>query len=242
MFHFDIGNWKDGMDWDLAIEHNRTALLRLLAVLFASAGIVPGEGPVPAVRRGVYLAILFVLRPAEAATRRLVVIVKARMREAVKGGSPRCKQTAPSGPIPKGAGKRLPLFPLFDPRKQVPELARRKAGKGPAPRMFFFDGSDPEIEPEIENTRSPDDMIDAERLGRRMQALHLALGDLTAQAKRLARVQSRRQAAGESIKRTKPLRGGRPPGYRARWRHAVDEVLSDCHQLALWALAAPDSS
>jgi len=39
------------MDWELAIERNRTALLRLVAVLLASVGGVPGDGPAPAMRR-----------------------------------------------------------------------------------------------------------------------------------------------------------------------------------------------
>ena len=231
------------MDWELAIERNRTALLRIVAVMLASVGAVPGDGSVPMLRRAAYLAILCVLRPAEAAARRLIVIYEARRKKSGRAVSPRAKRAAPTAPIPKGDGKRLPLFPLFDPRKQVVLFGERKRkAKGPGPRMFFFDGSDAAIEEDVVVSRSADDLIDAGRLERRVQALLRALEDLPAQARRLARVQARRRAAGEAMKRTKPLRGGRPPGFRARGHHDVDEVLSDCHQLALMALAAHDTS
>lgn len=57
------------MDGIAAIESNREALRRILAALVAMAGF----SPAPALRRHAYLAILRLLRPAESATRRLII-------------------------------------------------------------------------------------------------------------------------------------------------------------------------
>ncbi len=61
------------MDWNLALERNSEALRRIVSALFVLAGLV--EGAVAArLPRGVYFSVLSVLRPAESAVRRLIVI------------------------------------------------------------------------------------------------------------------------------------------------------------------------
>jgi len=43
----------------------------------------------------------------------------------------------------------------------------------------------------------------------------------------------------------RPLRPGLPPGFRKRQKHEVDEVLAECHRLAIRAqreLRPPDTS
>jgi hypothetical protein len=100
---------------------------------------------------------------------------------------------------------------------------------------------------------SPDDPIDAGRLGRRLSALAGALDDLPGLARRFQRWQARRTralAAGR-IHRVSALRGGRPPGGRlARYDpdaprrkniRDVDEILAHAHVLAHHALR-PDTS
>jgi hypothetical protein len=82
--------------------------------------------------------------------------------------------------------------------------------------------------------------VGAERLTRRLQALKLALDDLPRQARRLARWRVRRENA-KAPKFTSPLRPGRPPGYRRKPVHEVDEVLAECHGLACYAME-PDTS
>ena len=75
------------------------------------------------------------LRPAESAVRRLIVV--AARGVVVK--------VAPSRPMPKGqmigkgGGSRLPAFQLFDTRKYFAELSQRrvKYAKNP-PRIHFF--------------------------------------------------------------------------------------------------------
>jgi hypothetical protein len=78
------------------------------------------------------------------------------------------------------------------------------------------------------------------RLTRRLQALKLALDDLPRQARRLARWQVRRETAKTPKFRT-PLRPGHPPGHRKKPVHDVDDILTECHGLACWAME-PDTS
>ncbi len=71
------------MDWNLAIEKNRETLKRIVAMLVAMAGLT--GGPHPEVRaegqprrtlpRHLHRAILRLLRPAESAVRRLVIVM-----------------------------------------------------------------------------------------------------------------------------------------------------------------------
>ncbi len=62
------------MDWALAIDRNREALLRIVAALFAMAGLAEGANAAT-LPNSIYRAILRILRPAESATRRLVIIL-----------------------------------------------------------------------------------------------------------------------------------------------------------------------
>jgi hypothetical protein len=78
------------------------------------------------------------------------------------------------------------------------------------------------------------------RLGRRLEALKLALADLPRQARRLVRLQARREKV-PSLCLKSPLRPGRPPGYRRKPNHDVDHVLAECHALARDA-ERPDTS
>jgi hypothetical protein len=59
-------------NWPAAIEKNRAALLRVVAALFFYAGL--DEGGADTVPRRVWRRIVRLLRPAEAAVRRLIVI------------------------------------------------------------------------------------------------------------------------------------------------------------------------
>ncbi|MGB8817587.1 MAG: hypothetical protein WCC66_06660, partial [Rhizobiaceae bacterium] len=61
------------MDWNLAIRRNREQLRQIVMALFTLAGMRVG-GSLFTLRRDVFAAILFVLRPAESAVRRLIVI------------------------------------------------------------------------------------------------------------------------------------------------------------------------
>lgn len=66
------------MDWNLAIEKNREALKRILAMLVAMAGLpvlrTGADVAGPTLPRHLHRFVLRLLRSAEAATRRLIVI------------------------------------------------------------------------------------------------------------------------------------------------------------------------
>jgi hypothetical protein len=232
-----IGNF---MDWDLAIKRNSEALKGIVAALFAMLGL-DGDATVARLPRSIHSAVLRVLRPAESAMRRLIVIAARGL--VVKAAPSRPMLARPTG---KGGGLRS-SFQLFDPRKNFPELRqhRVKFTRNP-PRVFFF-GNDPRVaalwptpQPVADPAPPPDGLVNAARLSRRLQALKLALDDLPRQARRLARWRVRREKA-QSPKFKSPLRPGPPPGHRKRQIHPIDEVLADCHALA-WDAMKPDTS
>jgi hypothetical protein len=228
------------MDWDLAIKRNSKALKGIIEVLFALLGL-DGSDAASRIPRSLHSAVLGVLRPAESAVRRLVVI--AARNVVVK--------PAPSRPMPegrkigKGSGPSLPSFQLFDPPKRPKPLRVMKFTRL-EPRIRFID-YDPRIcalfptpRPVVVPPPPPDGRVSATRLHRRLQALKLALDDLPRQAKRLVRSQERRKAS-PWPKSTTPLRSGHPPGYRRKPIHEVDEVLVKCDWLA-WEAMKPDTS
>jgi hypothetical protein len=230
------------MDWDLAIKRNSKALKGIIEVLFALLGL-DGTDAASRIPRSLHSAVLRVLRPAESAVRRLIVI--AARGVVVK--------LAVSRPMPAGRGlgkggvSRSPSFQLFDPRKNVPKLPRHhrlKITRLVPPRIRFLD-YDPRIvalfptpQPVVEPP--PDGLVSAERLSRRLLALKSALEDLPRQAKRLVRWEQRRKAA-PGHKFFMALRSGRPPGYRRKPVHEVEEVLGECDWLA-WEAMKPDTS
>jgi hypothetical protein len=204
-------------------------------------------GTEPRIAAGLRNAILRVLRPAESAVRRLIVMAARGL--VAKAVEPR---PMPKGRIiAKGGASRPPSFQLFDPRKSFIRIRRpRKVARiEPRIRVFSYDPRIPILwqkpapQPLPEPAKPVDDgLIDATRLSRRLEALKLALDDIPKQAKRLVRWQARRSRPDVyPPKFSVPLRPGRPPGYRAKPSHDIDDILSECHDLALIA-QKPDTS
>jgi hypothetical protein len=228
-------------DWNRAIERNSEALKGIVEALFAMLGL-SSEAMAARLPRSIHSAVLRVLRPAESAMRRLIIIAARGL----------VVKPAPSRPMPKGhiIGKGSTprsFFQLFDTRKDFPELRQRrvKYAKHP-PRIIFF-GDDsrvdslwPSPQPVVAPVSPPDGLVNAERLNRRLQALKLALDDLPRQARRMARWRVRREKE-KAPKFRSPLRPGPPPGHRKRQIHPIDEILADCHALA-WDAMKPDTS
>jgi hypothetical protein len=109
------------VDWARAIERNSEALKGILAALFAM--LEQAGGATARLPRPLHRAVLSVLRPAESAVRRLIVIAARGLTV----------KPAPARPVPQGLtgrGRRDRLaFRLFDPRKRfLPE----RRGAGPA--------------------------------------------------------------------------------------------------------------
>jgi hypothetical protein len=236
------------MDRAFAIERNREPLMRIVAALFAMIGLTQ-TGAVERLSRPVYRAVLGVLRPAEAAVRRL--IIAAARGIVVK---PQQRRPAPAGLAISGKGQGRVSFQLFDPRQPLDiPYGRRHAGPRLDPRIRFIDMAfDPRIPlfrrpepaapspaPEEDDTVA-DDTVNAVPLCRRLAAIRRALEDLPRQARRFARWRARPIEARRPRLAT-PLRLGSPPGLRKRQIHEVHEILSECHWLAR-NVPEPDTS
>ena len=228
------------MDLPQSFESDKTALARILAGLFAllglTAGSVPGRIP-----RELHRDILRVLRPAESAARRLIVIVARTIK--VKTAPPR---PAPAGLVRAGHGKPRLSFQLFDPRKRFfREPPRPKDDPRPRPRIAFFGGGEARRislgrEPPPPKDDKADGLANPASLARRLAALKGALDDLPRQAARLARALARRRKS-PRLKFQSPLRPGPAPGSRKRPLREIDHVLDRCHWLAREALASDTS-
>ncbi|TYR35246.1 hypothetical protein FY036_02945 [Mesorhizobium microcysteis] len=251
------------MDWNAAIEHHREALKRVLAMLTAMAGLANGlaagsaeSGPSqaadglsptanrPTLPRHLHRAVLRLLRPAEAAARRLVAVaarglVVTPQASAREGATPppalRATSQVKRGRSRPPAGRyigscpatpHVPALPLFDPLPRW--RARRKVTASSVPRISVPGLAAPFA---IPAPPSPFDPLDATRLALRFAALARTLEDLPLAARRFAlwraRLAARSQprsgadAAGRPAntpiraRRIWPFRPGRPPGQRA---------------------------
>jgi hypothetical protein len=217
------------MDWARAIVINQTALARIVAALIAMVGLV-GGGMAARLPRPTYRAVLAVLRPAEAAVRRLIVIAARGLVVKPQAVRPMAKGFKIAG---KGSGPMA--FQLFDTRKRFEPWRPKRIPDHRAPRVWTVGYDTPPnvrvYRPEDFGKPEPvtDGSVDATRLGRRLAAIKHALENLPAQAKRLVRCQMRRKA---KAKFTSPMRPGRPPGHRKKPRDEIDHVLKECHALA----------
>jgi hypothetical protein len=221
-------------DWAGAIERNSDALRGVIATLFIMLGDVTAER----ISQAFHRAVLRILRPAESAVRRLVVIAARGL--VVKPFTPR---PMPAKPIAKGSASR-PQFRLFDPRKSIADY-REEVAPRLLPRIHVF-GADPRVaalwaaHPASKPISSQDGLVNGQQLVRRLQALKSALDDLPRQARRLVRWRIRRKSI-PSLKYKSPLRPGLPPGHRKKKTHEVDEILAECHGLA-WDALRVDTS
>jgi hypothetical protein len=219
------------MDWKLAVERNRVALKRILASLLAMAALTG-----PTMPRALHRAVTKLLRPAESAARRLIIIAaygievlppkpprppKPRpkatiLRKGVGTGLPRdpaaIRATALGKPI-RTAPHRLSL-PLFDPLR----LPRRwRPIQRCTPRILF--PGDPSFVPApARPLPRPDDAVSATRIAMRLSALARALDDLPAQALRFARWQADKRSSIQNRKRFAAQPGSLPV------RHAFGRV------------------
>jgi len=246
------------MDWTLAIEHNHKVLLRNVAWLFTWLGLEVG-GSVETMPRLKRLTVLFVLRPSESAFRRVLLVlmfVRGVVAPLLK------KRATPSEPLTrKTAGEKrarsaLP-FKLLDQRKPFdlyPDKPKYVSGPGPwitdlwsndpiYDRAALYAHQEQMNRPEP----SPDDEENAIALCLRMNALMAALNDLDGQVLRMAKLHARIEQQPRQVEKLplRVMRPGLPPGTRQRQKHEIDEVLAECHTLALMAqqeLRPPDTS
>ena len=249
--------------------------------------------PVLTLPRHLHRAMLMLLRPAEAAARRLIIAAARGL--VVELPPPRTPEPIGTEPLPRNLGiaVTMPLadftgaaeakpaaasradrprtisLPLLDPLKNPFRIRDRYMPAHAMPRILSLGGGSPYCS--LPPPPSRDDPIDAARLSLRLEALAAALDDLPAQAERFARWKARNDAApwqetegGDAaaqngtrhtagpqdkqagtpirFRRTRPLKPGRPPGWRRKPTHEVRENLNIVHGLAFRAPKAPDTS
>jgi hypothetical protein len=224
------------MDWQLAIDKNREKLLRIILALMASLGLIDG-GKLTTLPFYLYKRALHILRPAEAAVRRLIMMAAHEMELRGFNLSP------PGRGVGKADGEGIfrrqtgvetgwakPSFTLIDPLKPFSEESPDYSEFGPS-----FDD---------EQSSSNHTPTPATGLGRRLLALKRALDNIDKQARRLTRWYAMRDLALKQNHphRLSPLRPGFPPGYRRKPIHEIEHVLLDCHSLAQYARERRDSS
>jgi len=236
-----------GMDFKLAIERNRAPLLVEVLKLFAMIGLAEGV-TIERISRPLHRQVMGILRKAESAVRRLIVAAARDIvlePEEPRPPRPRAKTSdkakADGKAKAKEKRKRRPLFNLFD---QLTRFRHRiKKRRRPQPRIQVKDlGNNPmfpiyvvvcQQEPPAAVVKKPDDgMVSAKRLIRRLIAAADALQDIPRHAMRLARWQAKPKEE-RRPERWSALRPGRPPGFRQRSKHVVDEILKECHWLAI---------
>ena len=156
--------------------------------------------------RPLYRIVLRALRPAEAAVRRLIIVMA---RDIVV--KPRPKRPFPTGRVIARKGSRRRPRPrravlqIVRPAKAVSTGSMAAAGSGRKiePRIHVLDGFDPRIPWFLRSQSTPaapapkenetidDDTVNAGALCRRLFAIMRALEDLPRQARRLALWRSR---------------------------------------------------
>lgn len=256
------------MDWAAAIERNHAALKRVLALLVAMSGfgggfsfarregaaaasqMRVGEGnPSPTISRPLHRAVLRLLRPAEAAVRRLVIVMARDL--VVPPARPKPASAAilrrPGVKAGRPQRPRAPSLPLLDPLR-MPRRKRPSASGVPRICVPGFTAPFPIV------VRRPGEPVSSAGLVRRLEALGRVLDDPARQARRFARwranvAASTRETAGAGgrsgkilFRRVWPLRPGRPPGWQRRSTHEVHELLTVVHGLAFWVLEPSDTS
>ena len=231
------------MDIPAAIDLNKTLLARIIAGLFTLLG--GGNGPAR-ISVELHRSIVRVLRPAESAVRRLIVVLVTITGMKAPPPRPQAQSgsSVPPGLARTGTGKKRQSFPLFDPRQRFWRQRPAKKASAALPRIISLDGEGlSRLKESLNAPHMPDKKpadISPLNLLRRLEAVIGALEDLPRQAKRLVRALARRQKF-PHLKLRMPMRPGRAPGFRVKPRLEVDHVLRDCDWLARNALA-PDTS
>jgi hypothetical protein len=215
----------------IAIERNRAALLAVVAAVVAMIGGREARGPM---LRAVRNAALALLRPAESACRRLIVIAA---RGLVVTRAPARSFTPPAAAAggASARGSRAPAFRLTDRAKRFrPVFVPVRPAAVPRIRSLWpHPFARPAPPPPPPPARpAPSATVDAARLLRRLAALQAALANLPRQARRLTRWRARQRGPHHGLRPRSPLRIGAPPGHRQARPRAVDAVLGDCNLLA----------
>jgi hypothetical protein len=232
------------MDRASAIECHRQPLLGIVATLYAMIGLAAG-GSVERLSRPIYRKALSLLKPAEWAVRRLIVIAAHGLKV-----EPQASRTTAEKPVAAGQRKtntkrpRRRAFALFDPlpreigfgfRRRIthPAVMPRIRVLGDNPYLVppFLRPAPPPLPEPAPRQPAPDGNVNGKSLCRRLDALKRALEDLPGQAKRYARLKAKLTAEREP-KRDTTLRRLPPSRPHHKPRHEVHDILEECDWLA----------
>jgi len=169
---------RRGMDWTLAVERNRTALQCIVASLRAMAAL---SRTAPTMPRYLHRAVARLLRPAESAVRRLIIIA-ARGIEVPPVHPPKA-QSSPfdprtlvgAGPIPRhdSAASRAMIAPPGEPSSKPPTALSSPSDnplRGPASAARAADAEPRRLVPAAP-TRLKLPLVDPLRLPRRWRGI-----------------------------------------------------------------------
>jgi hypothetical protein len=239
------------MDYAAAIECHRQPLLRIIAGLYAMIGLAEG-GSIDRFSRPVYRKVLSLLKPAEWAVRRLIVIAAQGLVVEPPANCKSAKRPAAANKT-KRKRQRRRAFALLDPlpreigfptRRRIthPTVMPRIRVLGDNPYLvppFLRPAPPPPPEPAPKQP-APDGGVSGKSLCRRLDAIKRALEDLPGQAKRYARLRAK-AIAEHAPKRDTALRRLPPPKAHRKPRHEVHDILEECDWLVR-TLPKPDSS
>jgi hypothetical protein len=240
--------------WERSTAHYKAALIRIIAELFALARIVPGEVPDTASQdiwnislpRYAYRLALELLKPAESALRRLI-IMGAHGKSFVPGnvgdgnfGDTALNSLSESPSLPGSAGHelsavspKLPAFNIFDP---LPQFTFRSFDSFEDYALWKAErDANPLIIPPAGLRMAP---VNALSLWRRIQAMHHAVENFDQYVTRYVRWRGRRKfeiASQRPLKDRRPatlMCPGRAPGYIRKGKHEIHQLLRDVDNLA----------
>ena len=239
------------MNWDEIIGRNRERLLIAIAPLLAVLGF--DQRRRQEVPRHFHRMLISLLRPAESAVRRLIIIAAIGIVVKLRLGASRA---FPAGLAEKlkmaleEEEERFPAFRLIDPLKRfapqdfgwAQEWSRRTGVRSRCCRAFRFPASFDPVFPQVTPVPNRDDPIGTAALLRRIRSLKDALDNLPRHARRLARWKAKGELARKPREiqkpgRLSPFRPGLAPGKHVNEERGIDAVLGDCHYFARLAWA-----
>ena len=238
------------MDWPLIVERNRERLLIAIAPLLAVLGF--DQRRREEVPRHLHSFLITLLRPAESAVRRLIVIAAIGIFVKLRLGAARAFPAGLAHKLKKALEEeeeRFPAFGLIDPLKRfapqdfgwAQEWSQDWGKEQVLPRISVPGLFDP-VFPQTVPVPNRDDPINTTSPLRRIRSLKSALDNLPRHAKRLARWKAkselpRQPGAPHRPGRLSPFRPGPAPGKHIHEEREIDVILGDCHYFARRAWA-----
>ena len=233
------------MDWPMIVERNRERLLLAIAPLLAVLGF--DQRRREEVPRHFHARSSALLRPAESAVRRLIIIAAIGIVVKLRLGASRAFPAGLAQRLKMALERRgaLPGLCLIDPLKRfapadfgwAQEWSEDWGKEQVVCRAFRFPACIDPVFPQAVPVPNRNDPIDTTVLLRRIRSLKEALDNLPRHAKRLARWKAkgelpRQPGMPHRPGRLSPFRPGPAPGKHLHEERGIDAILGDCHYFA----------